>query len=297
VRGVNLFELMSQSSRYLENFGGHEMAVGLTLKKENYQSFLQDITQKAREQIPDEALIPICEAEFEADDSAFTSEFVHALDLLEPFGNGNPYPTVCAKNLRVCAVTGVGGGKHTRFTLEKNGREFTAMWFGHPPEDSDCTEGDRIDLCCTIAERIFRQRPYLNVTIRSLRFSEDPTVELYRKTYRDYRIDGADLPDGCRISRSHMVALYRYLTAKAQGNGTEDTLRATPDQIIRAVRNRSGTELNYCTLKLCLDTMQELGLIRYDDDRLFSITLYRTDKKVDLCKAHDWEKISTPEKR
>jgi hypothetical protein len=94
-----------------------------------------------------------------------------------------------------------------------------------------------------------------------------------------------------------MVALYRYLTAKAQGNGTEDTLRATPDQIIRAVRNRSGTELNYCTLKLCLDTMQELGLIRYDDDRLFSITLYRTDKKVDLCKAHDWEKISTPEKR
>lgn len=297
VRGVNLFELMGQSSRYLENFGGHEMAVGLTLKKENYQSFLQDITQKAREQIPDEALIPICEAEFETDDSAFTSEFVHSLDLLEPFGNGNPYPTVCAKNLRVCAVTGVGGGKHTRFTLEKNGREFTAMWFGHPPEDSDCAEGDRIDLCCTVAERIFRQRPYLNVTIRSLRFSEDPTFEIYRKIYRDYRIRGIDLPDNCRICRSHMVALYRYLTAKARGNGIEDVLKATPNQIIRAVRNRNGTELNYCTLKLCLDTMQELGLIRYDDDRLLSVTLFRTDKKVDLCKAHDWEKISTPEKR
>lgn len=296
VRGVNLFELMGKSSRYLENFGGHEMAVGLTLKKKNYDRFVRDITDAARREIPDEALIPTCEAEFEVDEKAFDSEFVHALSVLEPFGNGNPYPSVVAKGLKLRSAVGVGGGKHTRLTLEKNGREITAMWFGHAPEELDCSEGDTVDIFCTITEKLFRQRPFLNVTIRSIRFSENSEEPRYRALYKSYRTNGDPLPTDCKINRGIMVSLYRYLTSAALHSEEESILVRRPETIIRAVEHRYGTKLNYCSLMLCLDTMQELGLVRYNEEKSLSVTVYHKAEKVDLCRAHDWDKISSAEK-
>ncbi len=297
VRGVNLFELVRKASHCLENFGGHEMAVGLTLKKENYKSFLKEVTDLAAREIPDEALIPTCEAEFEVDETAFCSEFVRSLEVLEPFGNGNPYPSVVAKGLRIRSVTGVGGGKHTRLTLEKNGREFTAMWFGHMPEELECNEGDSVDIFCTITEKMFRQRPMLNVTLRSIRFSDGGEDPIYREHYRSYREQDTELPESCRINRSIMIAVYRYLTATALNNGRESSLLRRPETVIRTVTNRYRTKLNFCQLMLCLDTMQELGLIRYEKGKTLAVTLYRTAEKVDLCRAHDWDKISSAEKR
>ncbi len=296
VRGVNLFELVGRSSQYLENFGGHEMAVGLTLKRENYEQFVRHVTENAGRDIPDEALIPTCEAEFEVDEKAFSLEFVRALSILEPFGNGNPYPSVVATGLKIRGISGVGGGKHTRLTLEKNGQEFTAIWFGHAPEDLDCNEGDLVDIFCTVTEKIFRQRPMLNITLRSIRFSEDRDDPIYRNHYRAYRDHGTELPADCRINRSTMVALYRYLTATSLNSGDESTVLRRSDTVIRAVKNRYHADFNYCRLMLCLDTMQELGLIRYTGDRSLSVTLYKTGERVDLCKAHDWDKISSAEK-
>ncbi len=296
VRGVNLFELIGKSSQFLENFGGHEMAVGLTLKKENYERFLQDVRENANRSIPDQALIPTCEAEFKVDETAFDLSFVHTLSVMEPYGNGNPYPTVVAENLKLRSVTGVGNGKHTRLLLEKNGRDISAMWFGHAPEELDCSEGDLIDICCTVTEKIFRQKPMLNVTIKSLRISGDKEDPAFRQAYHSYRDKNEELPQNCKINRSIMVSLYRYLTGTGFRNGNESTVLQRPETVIRTVNNRYGTALNYCRLMLCLDTMQELGLIRYKQDKTLLITVFSTEKKVDLCSAHDWERISFSEK-
>lgn len=295
VRGVNLFDLVSRSSAHLENFGGHEMAVGLTLKREEYEQFLHDVTETARE-IPDEALIPTCEPELEVDETAFCHEFTESLKILEPFGNGNPYPSVIVRGLRVRSVTGIGGGKHARLTLEKNRREITAVWFGKTPEEVECEEGDTVDLFCTITEKVFRQRPTVNVTVRSLRFSQDREDPAFREHYRAYRERGVPLPEQGRINRSFMVALYRYLTATAPKNGSVSVLNRRPETVIRAVKGRYGVAMNYCRLRLCLDTMQELGLIEYSESRTLSVTVRHTNEKVDLCRAHDWDKISFAEK-
>jgi len=296
VRGVNLFELIGKSTDYLENFGGHEMAVGLTLKRENYEAFVRHVTGTADQEIPEEALIPTCEAEFEVDEKAFSLEFVRSLSVLEPFGNGNPYPSMVASELKLRSITGVGGGKHTRLTLEKNGHEFTAMWFGHAPEELDCSEGDLIDIFCTATEKVFRQKPMLNITVRSLRCSGNNEDPKYRESYRNYRERGEDLPRDCRINRSFMVALYRYLTATALNSRNVSTVLRRPETVIRAVHNRYHVDMNYCRLMLCLDTMQELGLLRYKVEKTLSVTLFRTGEKVDLCRAHDWDKISFTEK-
>ncbi len=296
VRGVNLFELVSHSQEYLENFGGHEMAVGLTLKRENYSEFVRHITDWAAKEIPDEALIPTCEAEFEIGTRGLSLEFVRSLEVLEPFGNGNPYPSVVVKELKITDITGVGGGKHTRLTLEKEGRTVTAMWFGRAPEELEYAEGDTVDIFCTVTEKIFRQNPSLNITVRSIRYTEDESLALAKHHYRQYRDFGTDLPEDCKINRGIMVAVYRFLSANTiNGQGGRRLIRR-PDSVIRAVKSRYGTELNYCRLMLCLDTMQELGLVQYAEDKTLTVTLFSSEEKVDLCKAHDWDKISIPEK-
>lgn len=297
VRGVNLFELVSHTADCLENFGGHEMAVGLTLKRENYARFVKDITEHADRNIPDEALLPVCEAEFEVDETAFSPDFVHNISILEPFGNGNPYPSVVAKGLKILSITRVGGGKHTRITLEKKGKEFSAIWFNHAVEELDFSEGDIVDIFCSITEKIFRQRPTLNVILKSIRFSSNKVDPIYREHYRAYKEDGRPLPEDCRINRTIMIALYRYITSTALNGGTERTLLSRPETLIRAVTNRYRIEFNYCRLMLCLDTMQELGLIQYKNEKDISVTLFPTEEKVDLCRAHDWDKISSAEKR
>ncbi len=296
VRGVNLFELVSGSHEYLENFGGHEMAVGLTLKRKNYREFVRHITETAAREIPDEALIPTCEAEFEVDTSSLSLEFVRSLSVLEPFGNGNPYPYVVVKEMKITDIAGVGGGKHTRLTLEKNGDSFTAMWFGRAPEELEYTEGDTVDIFCTVTEKVFRQHPSLNITLRSMRYTEDESTNVYKTRYRQYRHEGTNLPEDCKINRGIMVAVYRYLAANALNGKEEKTLIRRADSIIRAVKNRYGADLNYCRLMLCLDTMQELGLIRYTEEKTLTVTLFTSEEKVDLCKAHDWDKISVGEK-
>lgn len=295
VRGVNLFELVGKSSCFLDNFGGHEMAVGLTLKRENYETFRRDVTEQAEKSIPEDALIPTCEAEFEVDETAFDIHFVRALNMMEPFGNGNPYPSVVARDLNVLAVTGVSGGKHTRLLLERNGREFTAMRFGMGPDEVGCVEGDTIDLFATITEKTYRQKPVLNVTIRSLRISGKDEDEAYLQHYRDYRCHSVPLPEDCKINRGIMVVLYRYLTRSGLHSG-ESAQSIHPGAAVRSIRNRCLAKFNCCQLMLCLDTLQELGLIRYTGTDPLSLILYSKKEKVDLTQAHDWAEITATEK-
>ena len=136
----------------------------------------------------------------------------------------------------------------------------------------------------------------LNVTLRSIRFSENEEEPRYREHYRKYRTEGVDLPADCKINRTVMVALYRYLTAVSQRNRKESSLNQRAETVIRSVEHRYGIKLNYCRLMLCLDTMQELGLIRYEEEKALRIKLFRTEEKVDLCRAHDWDKISSADK-
>lgn len=89
---INIHELLSSLKDILETFGGHSMAAGLSLKRKNYEEFVQKINAFALQSVNDEVFIPI---EYYDQDIALediTPDLVKELSVLEPLGCANPKP-------------------------------------------------------------------------------------------------------------------------------------------------------------------------------------------------------------
>lgn len=89
---INIHELLSSLQDILETFGGHTMAAGLTLKRKNYESFVQKINAFTLSHVSDEAFIPIKYYDQDIEESDLTPQFFKDMALLEPFGCENPRP-------------------------------------------------------------------------------------------------------------------------------------------------------------------------------------------------------------
>lgn len=89
---INIHELLSSLKDILETFGGHTMAAGLTLKRKNYELFVQKINAFTLAHVSDEAYIPIKYYDQDIEEEDLTPRFFKEMALLEPFGCENPRP-------------------------------------------------------------------------------------------------------------------------------------------------------------------------------------------------------------
>jgi single-stranded-DNA-specific exonuclease len=93
IKGVNLFHVLDQCSSVLEQFGGHAMAAGLTLKKKNFGLFTQLFNQKIIRLNNQLSATVETVIDYKITDiSLLTKNFAQALQWLQPFGEGNPEP-------------------------------------------------------------------------------------------------------------------------------------------------------------------------------------------------------------
>ncbi len=117
IGSVNIFELISASSIYLEKFGGHMMAAGLGLKTQNIQAFKAHINQEAqkipkKDFIEHNSILGI----LEPDDVSF--ELLELIESFEPYGEGNPRPKFLFKNINAQYVKRMGNeSQHLRFNI------------------------------------------------------------------------------------------------------------------------------------------------------------------------------------
>lgn len=89
---INIHKLLSSMSDILETFGGHTMAAGLTLKRENYEEFSRRVNAFVFENINDEVFIPIKYYDLDLKLEEIDERFLNELKLLEPYGCDNPKP-------------------------------------------------------------------------------------------------------------------------------------------------------------------------------------------------------------
>ena len=141
-----MYSALERCGDLLDNFGGHEMAAGLTIHESKIDVFRKRIHAYYHETIKIPA-VPTLRLDFEVikpDLLAF--ENVAALERTEPFGNGFLPPFLCMKGVVLTAVVPVGGGKHTKLRILKSGRNFDCICFGRSTEDLDVAEGDVVDV-------------------------------------------------------------------------------------------------------------------------------------------------------
>lgn len=146
IPGFDLHKALCETSSYLEKYGGHEMAVGLSLTKEKFGEFKQAF-QSYVSSTNIEQLMPIVNIDKLVTDNDLTLQNVRELEKLEPYGEANKCPLIAYKNIKIDSIRVLTEGKHMKLTLktEKN-NIITAMGFNMGYRAEEFLIGDKVDI-------------------------------------------------------------------------------------------------------------------------------------------------------
>ena len=149
IRGFHMVEGLRCCADFLEKFGGHEYAGGLSIKQEKFPSFLTRFEEIARNSLAPEDLIPVLEIDAELEFSEIGLSLIRHIETLKPFGIGNPEPLFVTKAVEVSERRDFSGG--SRLRLRQGGKSLGAVVFGLE-KDFPASPGANIDLVYRLTE-------------------------------------------------------------------------------------------------------------------------------------------------
>ena len=110
IEGYNMFEELNKCKEYIEKFGGHPMAAGLSVKEENISLLRKALNSKCT--LSDEDIIPVIKIDSPLEIKYLDEGLVEKIENLRPFGKGNGSPLFAVKNIKVSRVFFIGKEKN-----------------------------------------------------------------------------------------------------------------------------------------------------------------------------------------
>ena len=168
VPGFDLHEALINNSTYLDKFGGHEMAVGLSLKKENFENFKKEFEKYAlQSNLCD--IIPIINVDEEVSLKELNIESIKELNLLEPYGEANRMPIFMIKNLKINSIRALSEGKHLKLTLSDEHYFIDAIGFNLGHFTADYQIGDKVDVVGSLEINEFNGNQNMQINLKDIR--------------------------------------------------------------------------------------------------------------------------------
>ena len=287
IKGLNLVDALCYCSDHLVKFGGHELAAGLSVTRRELKTFRELINKYARENLDEDAMIPTLEADCKVDISGVNLSLAEDLQILEPYGVGNPIPNFVMYGINVNEIAPVSEGRHTRFSLGEGKNTVSAMYFSNSPASLGIYNGDKVDLLFNIDINEWLGRRSVQLIIKDVR----PSVaqdeinakerELFERIWSGEHFSKNDniLPD-----REDFAAVYRFIVASIRG-GT-DTM-AHRDISFGLSKGYDGRDIGYVKLKIIIKVFIELNLVGIEEiaDEVYKFTVHYSASKADLEKS------------
>ena len=132
IPGVNLGKIIHEAlaKGIISEGGGHSAAAGFSLPVEKEQEFCEFLEQSVKEQLNGEMPSSEIVADAEIDAGGATLKLVNKLKALEPFGQGNPEPTLILNGASLRFATTMGHGNHVRGSFAtSNGNQLAFVGF------------------------------------------------------------------------------------------------------------------------------------------------------------------------
>ncbi len=168
IPGFDLHEALMNCSTYVEKFGGHSMAVGINVKKENFEKFKKDFEEYAQNQgIRD--IIPIVKIDEETSLKEINLQTVKDLSLLEPFGEANKVPIFLIRNLKIQSIRTLSEGKHLKLKLGQDSYIIDAIGFGIGEVSENYLIGDKVDIVGSLEVNSFNGMEQVQIVIKDMR--------------------------------------------------------------------------------------------------------------------------------
>lgn len=130
VPGFNITAaLESAASGVLDRFGGHTMAAGFSLAASNIPRLRNHLFDHCRKEVDPELLVPRASADIEVHPADLNRSLLDALNLLEPFGMGNPRPQFMIRGLSLAEDPVSLKGQHLKLKLKHSQGAIEAIWW------------------------------------------------------------------------------------------------------------------------------------------------------------------------
>ena len=167
IPGFDLHEALSKCTDTIEKFGGHSMAIGITIKKEKFEAFKKEFEEIAKEANIEE-IVPIINIDAKIDFSSINKEMVESLKELEPFGEGNKMPVFVFKNLKIDSIRALSEGKHLKLTLKEGNTVVNAIGFNMGLLAEEYRIGDKIDVVGVLEVNTFNGVDNLQINMKDI---------------------------------------------------------------------------------------------------------------------------------
>lgn len=283
VRGLNLVEALSACQDLLVRFGGHELAAGLSVRRRDVPALRRRLNEYAAEHLSAEARVVRLDADCELSVRDMTMRLAEEIGRLEPFGNGNAAPSFVLRDATVLKIVAMGGGKHARITVEKDGVSVTAVWFGKSVSELPFGEKDLADFLFRLNVNEYNGSCTLQMILQDARAAESESKRFAAEKKRfeeieagsSYSAEEAILPD-----RSDIAVVYQFLRSETGNGHTGFSMRRLLAQLSRY----GGVDFCYAKLRIILSVLRELGLCDYTEKipDYFLFDFCRTPSRTDL---------------
>jgi single-stranded-DNA-specific exonuclease len=174
IEELNIHETLKECEDLLEKHGGHAMAAGLTLKRENVDAFVERVNQVAKEKLGDMTLLPILRIDYDIDLARLKPEHIPGIlnDVaqLEPTGHKNPDALFSSHHCQALRVRTVGNGAHLKFSVRDGQQEFDAIAFrqGHWVNDMP----EYIDIAYTVEINEYMGMRNVQLNVKDIKKTE-----------------------------------------------------------------------------------------------------------------------------
>ncbi len=297
VKGMNLVDALVHCQEYLVKFGGHELAAGLSVTRENLPLFKEALSAYAREKLASEDTVPTLEADCEIRMSDATMELAEDLSLLEPYGTGNPVPVFVLRNLTVLEMSPVGAGKHTRFLLGDGKTQISAIFFGRNPLSLNLFVGDRVDILTNLDINEWNGRRTLQFNVRDIHLADSIFTEEREQREHFDRIwagEPIDVSEGLVPTREEFAAVYA-LVRRSVRNGCDSLSHRA---LVARLAAEPTLSIGYIKLKFIIRVFQELNLLGIEEtsDEQYTFRIHFPEKKTELDKSNILRKLRAQQK-
>lgn len=278
--GFNLFSSLTALSSLLESYGGHELAAGFTITRQNIDAFRQAVCSMASAFYAGAGPRTVLDVDCAITPELLTLENVESLDVLEPCGTGCPRPVFLMERLHIDRLTPVGSGRHLRLRLRQGRSAVQAICFSATAQSLSVAEGDWVDLAFTLQINEFRGVRTVQVNLQDIRPSCPCSCSPDPEPYRKLRTGTLTAPEASALlpARQTLADVWRYLASCSC-----PVVQEGPICLCRKIVRRFGRPLSLSQMLACLDIFAEAGLLRLErQHKYLSITLTAGNSKADL---------------
>ena len=287
IKGMNLVDALCYCDEHLVKFGGHELAAGLSVTRGELDKFRKLINEYALSNLSESDMVPTMEVDCEIDAESATLSLAESLQILEPYGVGNPVPVFSIHGLTINEMSGVSDGKHTKFSFGNGKHTLSAIYFSNSPSSLGVYVGDQVDILFNVDVNEWGGRKSVQLIIRDLKPSQSQQVALQcdRSRFEEIRT-GAHIIAGEDVipTRDDFAAVYNLIRLSLRSGVT--TL-AHRDITSRLSSPSWGVNIGYIKLKFIIMILKELNLVGIDEiqNEVYSFEIHYTSSKTDLEKS------------